>query len=170
MPLDLPELTTVQYFRTRIALALLLTFASQLHQRARGDETVETPTQHTSPSSKPNLERVPQIVRIEYALADDDPTTLLVTAHGKLAAGEPNDVYLLRREYASPPADGIWEFDLLTAPLAAKATLPEKTGEGETELRATSRWEKYDQSMAGIRVYGIGKGVKEIKYHPDGCK
>ncbi|WP_428307975.1 hypothetical protein [Lacipirellula sp.] len=135
-----------------------------MHEHSHSEAKTETPTQHTPPTSESNLGRVPKIVRIEYALAEDDPTTLLVTAYGKLLAGELSDVHLLRREYVQPPVDGIWEFDFLTtAP-------PEKTSKGETEARATARWTGYDQSMAGIRVYGVGKGVKEVRYHPDGCK
>ena len=102
----------------------------------------------TKEDRKMKSERVYKVTNVEYAVEKGIPPNLLVTAYGKVSTGGWKYPTLLRRVYVNPPADGIWEYDLIALPPGGPATqiiLP---------VKAADRWEGYDQrNVNGIRVY-----------------
>ncbi len=102
------------------------------------------------------LEHVPIIVKVEHAIQTSEPPNLLITAYGKVPTGGWRQVQLIRRIYVNPPADGIWEYDLLALRPQGPVT------QVETIVRARNQWKDYDRNIKGVRVYGIGRGAKEI--------
>lgn len=113
-----------------------------------GSEAKETET----------LEHVPTIVKIEYAVQQSSPPNLLITAYGRVPTGGWKQVQLLRRIYVTPPADGIWEYDLLALRPSGQVI------QVQTPVRAKNVWKDYDRSIKGVRVYGIGRGAKELRF------
>lgn len=109
-------------------------------------------------TSDETLEHVPTILKIEYAIEKTNPPNLLVTAYGQVPTLGWTKVQLLRRIYVTPPADGIWEYDLLA--LRPTGIVPQVL----TTVKASNKWKDYDASIKGIRVYGIDKGVKEVSF------
>lgn len=104
------------------------------------------------------LKRVPEIVDVTFELQTTEPPNLIVTAVGQVPTGGWTEVQLLRREYVRPPADGIWEYDLLGKPPEGFAT------QVISKVKATHVWEEVDATkLKGIRVYGLGEGVKTVK-------
>lgn len=104
------------------------------------------------------LERVPEIVKIEYTLQASDPPNLVVKATGQVPTGGWTQIQLLRREYVVEPADGIWEYDLLAKRPDGPVT------QVITPVTGTDTWMKVNAGkLKGLRVYGVGSGVKEIK-------
>ncbi len=103
-------------------------------------------------------ERVEKILKIETVVLNSNPPTLLVTATGQVNSAGWKNPQLSRRVYVTPPADGIWEYDLLALPPeGAAATVL-------SELQASNRWPGYDASVVkGVRVYGVGGGVKTVQ-------
>lgn len=104
------------------------------------------------------LKRVAEITDVKYELQTSEPPNLVVTALGNVPSGGWTEVQLIRREYLKEPADGIWEYDLLAKPPQGPST------QAITTVKATDTWEKVDLSrLKGLRVYGLGKGIRTIK-------
>jgi hypothetical protein len=104
------------------------------------------------------LKRVPRIVEVTFELQTTEPPNLVVTAVGQVPTGGWTEVQLLRRAYVQPPADGIWEYDLLAKPPEGLAT------QVISKVKATDVWEKVElDNLKGIRVYGLGEGIKTVK-------
>jgi hypothetical protein len=110
------------------------------------------------------IRRVPEITGVGYSVDSSDPSSLIVTAEGMSSNYALVEPLLLRRTYVNPPADGVWEFDLL-AKRNSKPGVP-----GGKAIKAIAIWKNYDQSIYGIRVYGGCGRVKEVRYHSEGCK
>lgn len=105
----------------------------------------------------PKSQRIPKIVKIDYSVLKSNPPTLVVTATGEVPTGGWSNPQLVRRVYVVPPADGIWEYDLTAEPPTGIAT------QVITKLKATNRWHDFNQGVVkGIRVYGVGRGIKEV--------
>src|SRR5688572_27526387 len=90
------------------------------------------------PKDVMKLKRVPEIIDIKYELQTTEPPNLIVTATGNVSSGGWTDVQLLRREYLKPPADGIYEYDLLAKPPEGAAT------QAITKVKGSDVWEKID--------------------------
>lgn len=104
------------------------------------------------------LKRVPEIVEVTFELQTTEPPNLVVTAVGQVPSGGWTEVQLLRREYVRPPADGIWEYDLLAKPPEGFAA------QVISKVKASHVWEQVDAAkLKGIRVYGLGEGIKTVK-------
>ncbi len=86
-----------------------------------------------------------------------NPPNLIVQAKGKvLTEGWTNPV-LSRREYAIPPPDGMWEYDLYADRPEGPVPQVESIVEPPPDL-----WEGFDEeNLKGVRVYGEGSGVVE---------
>lgn len=126
----------------------LIAVAAVSLQSAAEDKGVETTP----------LKRVAEITEVTFVLQTTEPPNLIVTAHGNVPTGGWTDVQLLRREYLKPPADGIWEYDLLARPPEGFAT------QAITEVKASDIWEKVDITrLKGLRVYGLGERVKTVR-------
>jgi hypothetical protein len=104
------------------------------------------------------FKRVPEILEVTFELQTTEPPNLAVTATGRVSSGGWTEVQLLRRVYIAPPADGIWEYDLLGKPPAGAAI------QVLSKVKGTDLWEKVElDKLKGIRVYGLGDGVKTIR-------
>jgi hypothetical protein len=96
---------------------------------------------------------------VKYELQTSDPPNLVVTAEGTVPTGGWTEVQLIRRVYDKEPADGIWEYDLLAKPPDGPA--PQVI----SKVKASDIWEKVDaKKLKGLRVYGLEKGIKTIKF------
>jgi len=147
-----------------IALFAAMAVASTGQQLVAQEPVPETESldqqikDETSALESEALGHVPVIVKVEYAIQTSLPPNLLVTAYGKVPTAGWSKVQLLRRIYVTPPSDGIWEYDLLA--LHPTGPVPQV----ESYVRASNTWKDFDQSVKGIRIYGIGRGAKEIKF------
>jgi len=112
------------------------------------------------PALKTPAKRVQAILRVNAVVLDTHPPTLLVTATGQVPSAGWTHPRLTRRVYVDPPQDGIWEYDLFgEPPKNAAATVV-------SQIQARNRWPGYDaDSLKGVRVYGVGDGVKTITLH-----
>ena len=138
------------------ALAVWATFASTAC--AQEEETAELKIDEASKAAEADiLQHVPTILKIDVQIQESDPPNLVVTAIGQVPSGGWKQVQLIRRIYVKPPADGIWEYDLLAQKPSGVATTV------MTPVGAKNTWKAYDTSIKGVRVYGIGRGVKEAK-------
>jgi len=127
------------------ALVAALLLSTTLPAQEKGKEVIK-------------LKRVAQITDVTFELQTSEPPNLVVTASGNVPTGGWTEVQLLRREYEKEPADGIYEYDLLAKPPDGIAT------QVISKVKATDVWEKVDaKKIKGIRVYGLGKGVKTVK-------
>jgi len=106
------------------------------------------------------LQHVPEILSVESQVLQRNPPTLVVTAVGQAPTTGWTNVQLVRRIYTTPPADGMWEYDLLgVKPTKVSAPALQR-------FRRRNNWDAYDTSIKGIRVYGVGPGVREIRLAP----
>lgn len=153
----------VPYVRCYFGLVMLSLVWGLAHgtsaQVTGGDAQVEDREgeQAATATQDETLQRVPVIKKVEYAIQTSLPPNLLITAHGEVPTTGWSNVQLLRRVYVTPPSDGIWEYDLFALPPSGPAA------QVITKVQASNTWKDYDQSIKGVRIYGVGKGVKEIK-------
>lgn len=104
------------------------------------------------------LKRVPRILDVTYEWQESAPPNLVVRVKGEVPTAGWTEPYLIPRTYVNPPADGIWEYDFFLKPpegIAAQVL---------TEVKANHTWKGVKEKLKGVRVYGVGKGVKEIKF------
>lgn len=147
-----------------LAATFLMLFDGQSRnvaaQETEADVSTEEVDEAATASDEETLEHVPKIIKIDHVILESEPPSLLITAYGKVPTGGWKQVQLMRRIYVNPPSDGIWEYDLL----AKRPTGP--VIQVETLVKASNQWKDYDKSIKGVRVYGIGRGAKEIKIKP----
>lgn len=100
---------------------------------------------------------VPTVVSVS-CIIHKAPAALHVSANGEVPTGGWTAAALRRRTYVAAPADSIWEYDFFATPPAGMAT------QVITAISAEDMWADYPaQSLAGIRVYGAGSGIKEVR-------
>lgn len=103
----------------------------------------------------PDNQRVPVIKEIKYEA--EDHTKLKIEVHGEVPTGGWKEPRLIQRIYVRPPADGIWEYDFFAVKPGGIVT------QAITPISAKDVWENPPRSLKGIRVYGVGEGVKEVE-------
>ena len=102
-----------------------------------------------------HIARVPEITDLKHDVQESAPPNLVITATGVVPTGGWTEITLLPRETARPPADGIYEFDLLAVRPSGPAI------QVLTKVQASYTWKAYPANeVRGIRVYGSGQGVK----------
>jgi hypothetical protein len=117
------------------------------------------PEKQPPPPTTPTLRRVANILDVKHAVQTTQPPNLVVTAIGEVPTGGWHDVHLIRREYVTEPADGIWEYDLLAKPPDGPAT------QVISQVKASDLWQKIDPNkIKGVRVFGSGEGVKTVMF------
>ena len=108
------------------------------------------------------VQRVAKILDATYQIETSQPPNLIVGAVGEVPTGGWTETQLLRRVYVTDPRDGIWEYDLLSKPPEGMAT------QVIQQVKATDRWEKIPAEqlakIKGIRVFGLGEGVKTMMF------
>ncbi|MBI3467766.1 MAG: hypothetical protein HY000_32560 [Planctomycetes bacterium] len=130
----------------------------QAKQPARAAQPGNVDDRSTPESER--LQQVPEILSVEAQVLPRNPPTLVVTAVGQTPTTGWTNVQLVRRIYVTPPADGMWEYDLLGVRPTRVA------GAALQQFKRRNNWDDYDKSINGIRVYGVGRGVKEIRLTP----
>ncbi len=107
-------------------------------------------------AATPAPEAVPTIVSIHCSINKSDPPQLVVDAGGEVPTGGWTNPLLTPRTYVTPPADGIWEYDFTAIRPTGMVT------QVLTPIAASHTWPDYPATtLKGIRVYGVGSGVKE---------
>jgi hypothetical protein len=110
-----------------------------------------------APSQQQQQQTVPTVVSI-VCMVHKTPPQLHVTANGEVPTGGWTGPALNRRTYVAAPADSIWEYDFVATPPTGMAT------QMITPITAEDMWAHFPaQSIVGVRVYGAGSGVKEIR-------
>ena len=110
-----------------------------------------------SQQQQPQQQTVPTVVNVTCTI-HKSPPQLHVTANCEVPTGGWTGAALRRRTYVAAPVDSIWEYDFVATPPAGMAT------QVITPITAEDAWADYPvQSLAGIRVYGEGSGVKELR-------
>lgn len=128
----------------------LATFACGGSKPEPGVDTA-APAQQTQ-----QQQTVPTVVSV-ICMIHKSPSQLRVTANGEVPTGGWTGPALRRRTYVAAPADSIWEYDFVATPPAGMAT------QVITPMTAEDTWADYSQSIIGIRVYGEGSGIKEVR-------
>jgi hypothetical protein len=111
-----------------------------------------------APDEKPKRETVKEITDVTWEFEKGDKPVLVVTVTGQVPTGGWTDAKLIRRTYIKPPADGIYDYDL---------TADRPTGvvtQATSKVKATDRWTTPPTDIKGIRVHGVAKGVKTVKF------
>lgn len=118
-------------------------------------------TAHTE-DPPPGVRRVAKILTVTHKIETSLPPNLIITAVGEVPTGGWTETQLLRRTYVTDPADGIWEYDLLSKPPDGPATqvISQVTGSDRWAMISTEQLGK----MKGVRVFGVGDGVLTIMF------
>ena len=117
---------------------------------------VSSDSQTGAGAQQQQQQTVPTIVSITCRITKS-PSQLVVTANGEVPTGGWSGATLNRRTYVAAPADSIWEYDFFATPpsgMAAQVLSP---------ISAENTWADYPASIVGVRVFGEGSGVKEIR-------
>lgn len=105
-----------------------------------------------------DLTLVPRILAIRCAIEKSNPPALAVSVDGEVNTGGWTDPQLTPRDYATPPSDGVWEYDLRARAPTEAAIMVLSPIQGE------HRWPDYPAAtLTGIRVYGVDEGVREVR-------
>jgi hypothetical protein len=105
-------------------------------------------------------ELVPEILEVTVSITDDIPPVLKVSARGQVSLGGWTAPELIRVRNASPPEDGIQDFEFRAKPPEGAAITV------ISEISAATEWETVALDapwLRGIRIHGEGDGVKEIR-------
>lgn len=100
-----------------------------------------------------NLVHVPVIQEIQIKY--DGTKSIEITVTGEVPTSGYKNHVLVRRVYVTPPADGIWEYDMFTCKpggIVAQVITP---------VTAKAKWESPPRGLKGIRVFG-DKEHKEV--------
>lgn len=125
---------------------------------ACGGSTPEPAVDTGSPAQQQQQQQtVATIVGVQCTVTKSPPR-LEVTANGEVPTGGWTGAALKRRVFVSAPTDGVWEYDFVAMPPRGMAT------QVITPITAEDTWADYpSQSLVGVRVYGEGSGIKEIR-------
>jgi len=93
--------------------------------------------------------KVSKIDSVAVTLIKTNPPSLLITANGHNNDGGYKNIRLEPVVYVTPPADGIWEFEMI-------ADAPAAVFHIVTPVAAQYEWEKFPAGVKGIKVSGAG--------------
>jgi hypothetical protein len=100
---------------------------------------------------------VPTVLNVKCVIQSAQ-RQLIVTAEGEVPTGGWTSPVLKRRVHVTPPADSIWEYDFVATPPSGMAT------QVMTPISAEDTWPDYPaQQIVGVRIYGEGGGIKEMR-------
>jgi hypothetical protein len=92
--------------------------------------------------------KISKIDSVTITLIKTNPPSLLIVANGHTNTGGYKNVRLEPVVYIMPPADGIWEFNMVAdAPTGIVNQLV-------TPVAAQYEWEKFPQGVRGVKVSG----------------
>ena len=102
-------------------------------------------------------DHVPTIGAIRCAINESQPPQLVVTVEGQVPTGGWTSPRLTPRTYATPPANGVWEYDFMAVKPEGMAAMM------ISPIHASHTWPDFPEAtLRGIRVYGVDSGVKEV--------
>jgi hypothetical protein len=102
-------------------------------------------------------EVVKTVLSVDTKLEVTKPPVLIVTAVGEVPTGGWTGAKLTRRTYIKPPADGVYEYDLTAVPPTGAAT------QVVSKVKAKDEWKDPPEGVKGVKVYGVGEGVKAVQ-------
>lgn len=105
----------------------------------------------------PKGEVVKTVTAVDVKLEVTEPPILIVTATGQVPTGGWTKAKLTRRATTEPPADGVYEYDLTAVPPDGAAA------QVVSKVTAKNEWKDPPKGVKGIKVYGVGDGVKTLK-------
>lgn len=105
----------------------------------------------------PEAQLLKTITDVKYEFAKDKKS-IEITAKAEVPTGGWTKPVLVARTYFRPPADGIYEYDLSAVPPDGFATQVIST------VTATLKVENPPAEMKGVKVYGVDKGAKTVKF------
>lgn len=112
----------------------------------------------TVAATEDRLEHVPVILAIKCSIQKSQPPNLVISVVGQVPTSGWKNPQLDPRIYVKPPADRVWEYDFL----AKRPSGP--VLQVLTEIKGEHTWKDYPEAQVkGVRVFGVGNGVKEIK-------
>ena len=97
------------------------------------------------------------VLEVTYEF-DKDKKKLTVTAVGQVPTGGWKDAKLTRRATKDAPKDGIYEYDLTA--VRPTGIVPQIV----SKVKANDVWENPPADIKGVRVYGVGDGVKTVQF------
>jgi len=106
----------------------------------------------------PKRETVKAIIDVKFVYEEKKPPVLVVIARGIVPTGGWKDAQLALQKREKPPADGVYEFLMTAVPPDGPAT------QAVEEVKATYRWEKPPEGLKGLKVGGVGEGVKTVMF------
>jgi hypothetical protein len=102
-------------------------------------------------------EVVKKVLSVDTKLEVTKPPVLIVTAVGEVPTGGWTGARLTRRTYIKPPADGVYEYDLTAVPPTGAAT------QAISKVKAKDEWKDPPEGVKGVKVYGVGDGIKAVQ-------
>lgn len=106
---------------------------------------------------EPKGEVLKKVIDVNYEF-DKDKKKLTVNATGQVPTGGWTGAKLTPRVTKEAPKDGIYEYDFTAVrPTGIAAQVISK-------VKASHSWDNPPGDIKGVKVYGIGEGVKTIKF------
>ena len=102
---------------------------------------------------------VPKITDIDIKIQTSDPPNLKLKVTGQVPTGGYTKPKLTRAIYIVPPADGVQDYFFSAVKPTGVVT------QAITSIKAADTWKDYTKEapwLKGIRVHGVGDGVKEV--------
>lgn len=107
---------------------------------------------------------VGKINKVRYSEQESQPPNLVVTACGEVPTGGYKNPKLVRVVYVTPPDDGMQEYYFFADKPSGQ--VPQVI----TAIEASDTWKRYTEEapwLKGLRIYGVGKGIKEVMLGED---
>ncbi len=105
-------------------------------------------------ATSPKLEKI-EVKAVKLDLQKKSPPNLVIDVDGEAPTGGWTHVQLVQYVYVTPPADGIWEFDLVA--VAPTGPAPQVI----TPVKTQYLWESFPaDQVKGVRVYGKNTKVE----------
>lgn len=103
---------------------------------------------------RPQPRLLHHIMDVQLAVREKAPPELVVTVRAQTPTPGYTNVRLVRALYKSPPEDGIQDYFLLATP--PTGIVIQVLG----RTQAQDIWADYPKWLKGVRVHGVGEGVK----------
>lgn len=104
------------------------------------------------PTPQPRI--LNEIIDVKLAVREKAPPELEVTVTAQTPTPGFTDVRLVRAVYRTPPKDGIQDYFLLATPPEGIVT------QVLSKTTAQDVWSDFPKWVKGVRVHGVGAGVK----------
>jgi hypothetical protein len=102
--------------------------------------------------------KIYEVTDVTLFVAKTQPPTLIIIAAGTVTASGWTNGRLVPYVYVKPPADGIYEFDLVA---------DEPGGQGtdvlETILASPFYWPDFPDSLEGVKIYASNNSMKATR-------